>query len=279
MSTKKNDIFDLLNKMIKEAEESGLFSEPNEEKTEPKCECKCEDEECNGCFNAFDPEEFFNGIKEFFGKITSDDIAKPVQTLAELVETGANAVTTLFEKLGDAIDDLNKKYDEAIESEESGEAEQTEEPVKPCKCECQTKAEEPFTFQVSDYPEEDECGDDNGQSVMDFSDDEITSLRKIIEEEYQRRFPEKQENRIPSRSEEIAALIIEKVKKRDFTFTDKNEIKVEITVPLGGVKYHSLLLNEVSNVLYGQYHFSQVHLSSSVKNGVKDWHIIAYLTF
>lgn len=197
MDTKKDkkDIFDILNEMIEDAKSSGLFSEPAEEKAEPKSECtcdegKCNEDECDHCFNTFDPEEFFKGVKEFFGKITSDDIAKPVQTLAELFEAGANVVTNLFEKVGDAIDELNKKYDEAVEANETKEDEEQAEERQECPCKCNKTVDEPYTFKVDDYSQEDES-EDNPSVIMDFSDDEIESMRKIIEEEYQRRFPEK----------------------------------------------------------------------------------------
>ena len=192
MDTKKDkkDIFDILNEMIEDAKACGMFCESNATDNEPKCDCPCDetkcDDDCNRCFSAFDPEEFFKGVKEFFGKITSDDIAKPVQTLAELFEAGANAVTNLFEKVGDAIDELNKKYDEAVEAKETKANEPVEDVHHECSC---TSNEEPYTFEVEGYPVEDPEG--NTSTIMDFSNDELESLRKIIDEEYQRRFPKK----------------------------------------------------------------------------------------
>ena len=277
MDTKKDkkDIFDILNEMIEDAKSSGLFSEPDEEKAEPKSECtcdegKCNEDECDHCFNTFNPEEFFKGVKEFFGKITSDDIAKPVQTLAELFEAGANVVTNLFEKVGDAIDELNKKYDEAVETNETKEDEEQAEEHQECPCKCNKTVDEPYTFKVDDYSQEDESEDN--PSVMDFSDDEIESMRKIIEEEYQRRFPEKCDKQAPVQkltTAEFVKMIEDKIKEKDFVFTDsdKKELKIEFTIPVSKVGNIATLFSEATDSLYTKHKFSTVHISGK---GIND---------
>lgn len=278
MDTKKDkkDIFDILNEMIEDAKSSGLFSEPAEEKAEPKGECtcnegKCNEDECDHCFNTFDPEEFFKGVKEFFGKITSDDIAKPVQTLAELFEAGANVVTNLFEKVGDAIDELNKKYDEAVEANETKEDEEQAEEQTECPCKCNKTVDEPYTFKVDDYPEEDES-EDNPSAIMDFSDDEIESMRKIIEEEYQRRFPEKCDKQTPVQkltTAEFVKMIEDKIKEKDFVFSDSDEkeLKIEFTIPVSKVGNIATLFSEATDSLYTKHKFSTVHISGK---GIND---------
>lgn len=278
MDTKKDkkDIFDILNEMIEDAKSSGLFSEPAEEKAKPKSECtcdvgKCNEDECDHCFNTFDPEEFFKGVKEFFGKITSDDIAKPVQTLAELFEAGANVVTNLFEKVGDAIDELNKKYDEAVEANETKEDEEQAEEQTECPCKCNKTVDEPYTFKVDDYPEEDES-EDNPSAIMDFSDDEIESMRKIIEEEYQRRFPEKCDKQTPVQkltTAEFVKMIEDKIKEKDFVFSDSDEkeLKIEFTIPVSKVGNIATLFSEATDSLYTKHKFSTVHISGK---GIND---------
>lgn len=277
MDTKKDkkDIFDILNEMIEDAKSSGLFSESAEEKAEPKSECtcdegKCNEDECDHCFNTFDPEEFFKGVKEFFGKITSDDIAKPVQTLAELFEAGANVVTNLFEKVGDAIDELNKKYDEAVEANETKEDEEQAEERQECPCKCNKTVDEPYTFKVDDYSQEDESEDN--PSVMDFSDDEIESMRKIIEEEYQRRFPEKCDKQTPVQkitTAEFVKMIEDKIKEKDFVFSDSDEkeLKIEFTIPVSKVGNIATLFSEATDSLYTKHKFSTVHISGK---GIND---------
>lgn len=277
MDTKKDkkDIFDILNEMIEDAKSSGLFSESAEEKAEPKSECtcdegKCNEDECDHCFNTFDPEEFFKGVKEFFGKITSDDIAKPVQTLAELFEAGANVVTNLFEKVGDAIDELNKKYDEAVEANETKEDEEQAEERQECPCKCNKTVDEPYTFKVDDYFQEDESEDN--PSVMDFSDDEIESMRKIIEEEYQRRFPEKCDKQTPVQkltTAEFVKMIEDKIKEKDFVFSDSDEkeLKIEFTIPVSKVGNIATLFSEATDSLYTKHKFSTVHISGK---GIND---------
>ena len=91
------------------------------------CECgKDEPKENNKCFNnGFDPTSVLKGLKDFCENITVEDIVKPIETLANIVESGANTLTGLFEKFNQAIDQVADKFDEFIDDEDSANIDMT----------------------------------------------------------------------------------------------------------------------------------------------------------
>lgn len=189
---------------------------------EKKCECE---QNCNRCFDTFDMTSILKGFKDFVDNITPEDIAKPIETLAGVIEAGANTVTDLLNKCGEAIDILNNKYDSYIDDEPENKQDCDEPEMD------EDEPDDVFTL-AGDNDYSDLCNKvsdkkDNENNVSPFKADltpeEWDSLKTIIEEEYNKSYPSKDDEVLQLTTERFIELIEKKITDRDFTFVEPDQ--------------------------------------------------------
>ena len=210
-------IFDELEETMKSF--NTMFSNGECGKKDCKKECACgQEQENNKCFNnTFDPLSIFKGIKEFCDNITPEDIAKPIDAIANVIGSGAEALTGLFEKVGEAIDMVAEKYDRFIDDEETPDNSTPE----------QNDFEMPIAGN-NDYSNlcEDKFIEEPSPYKEEMTPEEQESIRAIIEEEYNRQFPEKSDDQDIYTPERLYQLIDDSIKSRNFTFDKTTSDKV-----------------------------------------------------
>lgn len=253
------------------------------------CECeKNESKESNKCFNnGFDPTFVLKALKDFCENITVEDIAKPIETLANIVESGANTLTGLFEKFSQAIDQVADKFDEFIDDEDVANIDMTNNEQK--------EEEEGLTIPIGtnedvsylcDEDDEDinnknECHTTPCCCKKEMSESEKKSIRDIIEEEIQRQIPEKQkkcEDASKLNAEKLVTEIENKIKEKKFVFLNKKtkEIQIELEFPLKDIDDITSLFSEASNILSDKHHFSSIQFTAK---GINDnINVYAYIT-
>lgn len=283
---KKNfsNIFDELNETMKSFND--IFGNC-ECKKEQKCQCNNEgdSQEDNKCFNnGFDPAVILKGLKDFCDNITVDDIVKPIETLAGIVEAGATTLTGLFEKFGHAIDQVTDKFDELIEDEEidnissvnkeGQEQQETEGLTIPIG------TNEDVSYLCDNTDKKNKCTETPCCYKQEMTESEKKSIRDIIEEEIQRQFPEKQKKTeciCKLNVNDLVAEVENKIKSKNFTFSNKEtkEIKIELKFPVSKINDITALFNEATNILNEKYHFSLIQFSAKGVND--DIKVYAYI--
>lgn len=281
-----SNFFDELNETVKSFNDVFNNCECKNNKQTCKNDKECCSQENNKCFNNFDPNTLLKGLKEFCDNITVDDIVKPIEALTNIVETGASTLTGLFEKFAQAIDQVADKFDNIIDEDNTDNTDNTEFINKEKENNIESSNEkqqenEGLTIPIGtnenvsylcDNDIKDECIETPCCCKKKMTESEKKSIRDIIEEEIQRQFPEKQvkEEFIPKlNANELAAEVENKIKNKNFTFSNKEtkEIKIELQFPIKEIDDINILFNEATSILNNKYHFSLIQF---VAKGIND---------